>query len=134
MASISSMKPMAPPSWRAALRSALKKARILRAVMPYHIDWKLVADTNRNGTPAWRAMMAEQVVRARGLYAEAEEGLPLLPPASRRCVGTALVLYSRILDRIEAADQDVFGGRIRVPDAEKLAVALRSVTVGVPRR
>ena len=29
---------------------------------------------------------------------------------------------------------DVFGGRIRVPDAEKLAVALRSVTVGVPRR
>ena len=56
MASISSMKPMAPPSWRAALRSALKKARILRAVMPYHIDWKLVAETNRNGTPAWRAI------------------------------------------------------------------------------
>lgn len=100
------------------------------------------ADLRRHGadpwlrtvTPAWRAMMAEQVARARGLYAQAEEGLPLLPPASRRCVGTALVLYSRILDRIEAADHDVFGGRIRVPDAEKLAVALRSVTVGVPRR
>ena len=44
------------------------------------------------------------------------------------------MLYSRILDRIEAAGYDVFGGRIRVPDAEKLAVALRSVTVGVPRR
>ena len=24
--------------------------------MPYHIDWKLVADTYRNGTPAWRAI------------------------------------------------------------------------------
>ena len=100
------------------------------------------ADLRRHGadpwlrtvTPAWRAMMAEQVARARRLYAHAEEGLPLLPPASRRCVGTALVLYSRILDRIEAADYDVFGGRIRVPDAEKLAVALRSVTVGIPRR
>ncbi len=100
------------------------------------------ADLRRHGadpwlrtvTPAWRAMMAEQVARARSLYAHAEEGLPLLPPASRRCVGTALVLYSRILDRIEAADYDVFGGRIRVPDAEKLAVALRSVTVGIPRR
>ena len=78
--------------------------------------------------------MAEQVARAHTLYAHAEEGMPLLPPASRRCVGTALVLYSRILDRIEAADYDVFGGRIRVPDAEKLAVALRSVTVGVPQR
>lgn len=100
------------------------------------------ADLQRHGadpwlrtvTPAWRSMMAEQVARARSLYVQAEEGLPLLPPASRRCVGTALVLYSRILDRIEAAGYDVFGGRIRVPDAEKLAVALRSVTVGVPRR
>lgn len=100
------------------------------------------ADLRRHGadpwlrtvTPAWRAMMAEQVARAHTLYAHAEEGMPLLPPASRRCVGTALVLYSRILDRIEAADYDVFGGRIRVPDAEKLAVALRSVTVGVPQR
>jgi phytoene synthase len=58
----------------------------------------------------------------------------MLPPASRRCVGTALVLYSRILDRIEAADYDVFSGRIRVPDREKVAVALRAVTVGVPVR
>ena len=34
IASISSMKPIAPPSWRAALRSALKYERILRAVAP----------------------------------------------------------------------------------------------------
>ena len=92
------------------------------------------ADLQRHGadpwlrtvTPAWRSMMAEQVARARSLYVQAEEGLPLLPPASRRCVGTALVLYSRILDRIEAADYDVFAGRIRVPDREKAAVAARA--------
>ncbi len=52
MASISSMKPIAPPSIRATLRSWRKKVRILRAVMPYHIDWNDVDDTNRKGTPA----------------------------------------------------------------------------------
>jgi phytoene synthase len=86
----------------------------------------------RRVTPAWRAMMAEQVARNRALYAEGQLGLPMLPPPARRCVGTALVLYSRILDRIEAADYDVFAGRLRVPDHEKVAVALRAVTVGVP--
>jgi len=34
MASISSMNPMAPPSWRAALRRALKYERIFLAVAP----------------------------------------------------------------------------------------------------
>ena len=86
----------------------------------------------RTVTPAWRAMMAEQVARNRALYAEGQRGLAMLPPAARRCVGTALVLYSRILDRIEEADYDVFAGRLRVPDREKLAVALRAVTLGVP--
>ncbi len=85
----------------------------------------------RRVTPAWRSMMAEQVARNRDLYHQGRLGLPMLPPASRRCVGTALVLYSRILDRIEAADYDVFGGRVRVPDPEKLAVALRALTPGV---
>ena len=87
----------------------------------------------RRVTPAWRAMMAEQVARNRELYEHGRTGLPLMPEASRRCVWTALELYSRILDRIEAADYDVFGGRIRVPDAEKLRVAARAVTLGVPR-
>lgn len=73
-------------------------------------------------TPAWREFMAGQVERNRALYREAEEGLPLLPDASRRCVGTALVLYSRILDRIEDAGYDVFSGRIRVPAPEKAAL------------
>jgi 15-cis-phytoene synthase len=87
----------------------------------------------REVTPQWRAMMAEQIARNRALYAEGQRGLAMLPPASRRCVGTALVLYSRILDRIERADHDVFSGRIRVPDSEKVRVLVRSLVVGVPR-
>lgn len=86
----------------------------------------------RRVTPGWRAMMADQVSRNRELYAHAQTGLPMLPPASQRCVGTALVLYSRILDRIETADYDVFAERIRVPDREKLGVAVRAMTIGVP--
>ena len=87
----------------------------------------------RRVTPAWRAMMAEQIGRNRSLYAEAQRGLPMLPPQSRRCVGAALVLYSRILHLIEAADYDVFAGRVRVSDMEKLGVTLRCFTLGVPR-
>lgn len=86
----------------------------------------------RRVTPSWRELMAEEVIRNRELYAHAQSGLVMLPPASRRCVGTALVLYSRILDRIEAADYDVFAERIRVPDREKLAVLVRAMTLGVP--
>lgn len=86
----------------------------------------------RRVNPAWRAMMAEQVARNRALYDEGALGLPMLPPASRRCVGTALVLYRRILDLIEKADYDVFAGRLRVPDREKLGVAVRALTLGLP--
>jgi len=87
----------------------------------------------RRVTPAWRAFMAGQLARNRELYADAQRGLPHLPPASRRCVGAALALYARILDRIEEADYDVFSGRIRVPDVEKLGVALRTLVFGAPR-
>ena len=86
----------------------------------------------RRVTPQWRAMMAEQLVRNRDLYTEARAGLPMLPDASRRCVGTALTLYSRILDRIEAAGYDVFSGRIRVPGWQKAAVAARAYLPGRP--
>lgn len=99
------------------------------------------ADLERHGadpwqrkvTPQWQAMMAEQVARNRALYAEGASGLDHLPPASRRCVGTAMVLYSRILDRIEGSGYDVFAGRIRVPTRQKVTVALRALTTGLPR-
>lgn len=88
----------------------------------------------RRVTPQWRAMMAEQVARNRELYAVGRTGLAMLPPASRRCVGTALVLYSRILDRIEQADYDVFQGRIRVPTREKVGMVARAMSIGLPAR
>ncbi|MBN9103981.1 MAG: phytoene/squalene synthase family protein [Propionibacteriaceae bacterium] len=72
---------------------------------------------------AWRSVMAFEIARNRELYDLARTGVPMLPPASARCVGTALTLYSRILQRIEARDYDVFSGRARVPTWRKALTA-----------
>ena len=75
--------------------------------------------------------MAFEVARARSLYASADAGLAMLPPASRRCVGAAHRLYSGILDQIEANGSDVFTTRASVPTWKKLTAAARIV---VPAR
>lgn len=79
--------------------------------------WRRVVDE------PWRQLMAFEITRNRELYEFARTGVPMLPPASARCVGTALDLYSRILDRIEARDYDVFSGRARVPAWRKALTA-----------
>lgn len=81
----------------------------------------------------WRELMAFEIVRNRELYAQARTGLAMLPPASARCVGTALDLYSGILDRIEARDYDVFGDRARVPTWRKALTAATILVTG-PRQ
>ena len=74
---------------------------------------------------AWREVMRFEIERCRGLYRSADAGIALLPPASARCIRAARVLYSRILDRIEALDYDVFGGRASVPTWQKASTAAR---------
>jgi phytoene synthase len=86
----------------------------------------------RSVTPQWRALMAYEIERNRALYRFADTGIVMLPARSARCVGAARVLYSRILDRIEAAGYDVFNGRIRVPTWRKAATAARIMVT--PRR
>jgi phytoene synthase len=81
-------------------------------------------------TPQWRDFLAHEIDRARSLYRVADGGLPWLPPRSARCVATARVLYSRILDRIEAADYDVFRVRARVPTWRKAGTAARILITG----
>ena len=85
-------------------------------------------------TPEWRELMAFEIERNRRLYREADDGIPALPGASRRCVATARVLYARILERIEAADYDVFRSRVRVPTPVKAAMAVRMVASREPMR
>ena len=86
--------------------------------------WRRVVDD------PWRELMAFEIARNRELYAVARTGLSMLPPASARCVGTALDLYSRILTRIEARGYDVFSGRARVPTWRKAVTAAGILVAG----
>ncbi len=79
---------------------------------------------------AWKAFLAFEIERNRELYVAADAGIAMLAPRSARCVGAAKVLYSRILERIEAADYDVFHSRARVPTWRKAVTAARIMVAG----
>jgi len=83
------------------------------------------AFTTRTATPEFCALMRFEIARTRDLYRRADAGVGLLPGRFRRCVHAARVLYSEILDEIEAIDLDVFSSRARVPTRRKLAIAGR---------
>ncbi|OKH38272.1 phytoene synthase [Calothrix sp. HK-06] len=68
----------------------------------------------------WRALMRYQIARAREFYTKAERGISFLAPDARLPVWAALIHYSRILDRIERNNYDVFSQRAYVPQWRKL--------------
>ena len=78
-------------------------------------------------TPELVDLLRYEVDRARALYDSADMGVSMLPPPSARCIAGARELYSQILDRIEAANYDVFSKRASVPTWRKLSVAARSL-------
>ena len=84
----------------------------------------------RSVTHEWRAFLAYEIERNRALYSFADTGIAMLPPRSARCVGTARVLYAKILDQIERNDYDVFSRRARVPTLRKAATAARMMVTG----
>ncbi|MCP9495697.1 MAG: phytoene/squalene synthase family protein [Pyrinomonadaceae bacterium MAG19_C2-C3] len=69
---------------------------------------------------AFRRLMKFEIERARTFYRQAEQGIPLLDRDARFTVLLAARLYSRILERIEAADYDVFAHRAHTTFAGKL--------------
>jgi phytoene synthase len=85
------------------------------------------AFAERKVTRPFVALMSFEIDRTRQLYMSAERGIGLLPPSSARCIAAARVLYSRILDAIEANDFDVFTQRASVPTWKKAAVVGRTL-------
>jgi phytoene synthase len=81
----------------------------------------------RKVTPEWRELMIFEIERTRDYYESADEGVPMLPPSSARCIRVARRLYSEILERVEHNDYDVFSSRARVPTTRKAAVLGRSL-------
>jgi phytoene synthase len=63
-------------------------------------------------TPEVRALIAQQVARARALFAAAEPAVLAAPASVRSGIRLACAAYERILDHAEAARFDVLGRRV----------------------
>ena len=70
-------------------------------------------------------LMRFEIARARDFYAASDLGIPYITPECQLPVKLARVLYSRILDKIEANNYDVFTRRARTSDLEKAAEFVR---------
>jgi phytoene synthase len=66
-------------------------------------------------------MMRFEIARAREFYAASDLGISYITPECQLPVKLARILYSRILDKIEANDYDVFTRRARTTSLEKTA-------------
>ncbi|KAL6959698.1 Syntaxin-like protein psy1 [Sarracenia purpurea var. burkii] len=71
-------------------------------------------------TDKWRSFMKNQIKRARMFFDEAEKGVTELSSASRWPVWASLLLYSQILDEIEANDYNNFTRRAYVSKPKKI--------------
>jgi phytoene synthase len=100
-------------------------------VRDVHEDWRMdriyfpAEDRDRLGvpdadfgaaraTPALRALVAQQIARARALFAAAEPAVAAAPRSVRTGVRLACGAYGRVLDRAEAAGGDVLARRVGV--------------------
>lgn len=79
---------------------------------------------SREVSTQFKELMKFEIARARELYARADIGISLLTPSGRKPVRLARVLYSKILDRIEEADYDVFSQRRYTTSIQKFWYAL----------
>ena len=80
-------------------------------------------------------LMKFQTERARAYFRSGFELLPYLSPRSRACAAVLGSIYSKLLDRIEAADYDVLNHRVSLSTPEKLGVMARSWAASMlPRR
>ena len=75
---------------------------------------------------AFRELMRYQTQRARAYFQSGFQLLPYLSPRSRACTAVLGRIYSKLLDRIEAANYDVFSHRVSLSTAEKLGVMAQS--------
>jgi phytoene synthase len=72
----------------------------------------------------FQALMRFQADRAKRYFDSGARLLPHLDPRSRGCAAGLHRLYSKLLDRMERRDFDVFSGRVSLPAWEKLRLTL----------
>ena len=76
-------------------------------------------------SPAFRALLDEQIARADALYDASLPGIALLHPESRFAVAAAAGIYRGILPKIVENDYDVFNRRAHLSLREKLLLLPR---------
>jgi phytoene synthase len=98
-------------------------------------------ETERAGagvqSPAVKALLAHQAARAREYYARADRALPR--EDARRLAAAEIMgaIYRGLLDRIEAADYDVFSRVVRIPRPQRAGIAAWTwarLAIGLPSR
>jgi phytoene synthase len=77
---------------------------------------------NMEKTPQFCEFMSFQIERARRYYTEADKGISMLDLDSRLPVLLARENYSRILDKIEENNYNVFDQRAYLNSAEKFSI------------
>jgi phytoene synthase len=83
---------------------------------------------NRSYSPEFRALMEYEASRAHHYYKRADAALMGLSPQERRALTVAEIMrgiYSRILERIERSNYQVFGPRISLTTIQRMVIALR---------
>ncbi|TCJ90163.1 phytoene/squalene synthase family protein [Nocardia alba] len=80
-----------------------------------------------------RRALAHLIAVNRDIYRRAVPGIALLAPRVRPAIATAATLYAEILDRIEAADYQVFTSRATVPHRRRILVAAKGLTTPTGR-
>ncbi|WP_446221617.1 phytoene/squalene synthase family protein [Nocardia sp. IBHARD005] len=81
-----------------------------------------------------RRALAHLIAVNRDIYRQAVPGIALLAPRVRPAITTAATLYAEILDRIEAADYQVFTTRATVPNRRRILVAAKGLATPTRHR
>jgi phytoene synthase len=72
-------------------------------------------------------LMRFEAARARAYYQESKPLLHLIHPRSRRSLWALIAIYSRLLERIESRNYDVFTRRVRLSTLEKSLIIVRAL-------
>jgi phytoene synthase len=79
-------------------------------------------------TPQIRMLLQFEIERARSLYSMSDFGIYKLPPKMRKAVLLSRLLYSQILNKIEAQGYDVFRARARTNIFDKLLCMVKVIS------
>jgi phytoene synthase len=93
------------------------------------IRFRVTEDDIRGGvrTAEFIDLMDFETERARRYYKESRPLLDMVDHGSRASLGALISIYSRLLDRIERSNYDVFTRRISLPATEKSWIVLRAL-------